>query len=56
MRRDSPYYSAGISPDSFASLNEFSQNVGLLEGKPAYEQVVAYQFSPYLGRAAGGFR
>ena len=45
VRRDSPYYSADISPDTFASLNEFSRNVGLLAGKPAYEQVVAYQFS-----------
>ena len=45
VRRDALYYTAGISPDSVASLNEFSRNVGLLSGDAAYEQVVASRFA-----------
>ena len=45
VRRDAPYYSAAISPDSVASLNEFCRNIGLLNGDASYEQVVATQFS-----------
>ena len=43
VRRDAPYYSAEISPDSVASLNEFCRKLGLLSGDVAYEQVVASQ-------------
>ncbi len=45
VRRDAPYYTAGISPDSVANLNEFSRNIGLLSGDVAYEQVVASRFA-----------
>lgn len=45
VRRDAPYYSAEISPDSVASLNEFSRNIGLLPGDVPYEQVVASRFA-----------
>lgn len=45
VRRDSPYYHAAISPETVASLNEFCRNTGRLSGDPAYEQVVASQFS-----------
>ncbi len=45
VRRDVPYYNAGISPTSVADLNEFARNIGLLSGDPAYEQVVASRFS-----------
>ena len=45
VRRDSPFYEAGISPGSVASLNEFSRNVGLLSGDTSFEQVVATQFA-----------
>ena len=45
VRRDAPYYAAEISPDSVASLNEFSRNIGRLSGDVAYEQVVASQFA-----------
>lgn len=45
VRRDAPYYSADISPDSVASLNEFARNTGLLSGHPSYEQVVAVRFA-----------
>ena len=44
VRRDAPYYTAGIAPDSVASLNEFCRHVGSLSGDAAYEQVVASQF------------
>ena len=43
VRHDAPYYSAEISPDSVASLNEFCRKLGLLSGDVAYEQVVASQ-------------
>ena len=45
VRRDAPYYTAGISPESVASLNEFCRNLGSLSGDVAYEQVVAGQFA-----------
>ncbi|MYC34273.1 MAG: ABC transporter substrate-binding protein [Chloroflexi bacterium] len=45
IRRDAPYYSAEISPDTVASLNEFCRNLGLLDGDVAYEQVVAGRFA-----------
>ena len=41
VRRDSPYYSAGISPESVASLNRFCKDTGRLSDEVAYEQVVA---------------
>jgi NitT/TauT family transport system substrate-binding protein len=45
VRRDAPYYTAEISPNSVASLNEFSRNIGLLSGDAAFEQVVASRFA-----------
>ena len=45
VRRDAPYYTAGIPPESVASLNEFCRNLGSLSGDVAYEQVVAGQFA-----------
>ena len=50
VRRDAPYYTAGISPESVASLNEFCRNIGLLPvtsqaGDAAYEQAVASRFA-----------
>ena len=45
VRRDAPYYTSGISPDSVTSLNEFCRNIGLLSGDVAYEQVAASQFA-----------
>ena len=41
VRRDSPFYTAGISPDAVASLNDFCRNLGSTSGDLAYEQVVA---------------
>ena len=45
IRRDLAFYSAGISTESVASLNEFSRNVGLLSTDAPYEAVVASQFA-----------
>ena len=50
IRRDTPFYSAAISPDSVAGLNKFSRSVGLLSGDTdlgdvAYEDVVASRFA-----------
>ena len=45
VRRDTPWYSAAISPDSVNSLNQFSRNMGLLEGAVHYDSVVATQFA-----------
>ena len=45
VRRDAPYYSAVISPDSVANLNEFCRNLGSLSGDVAYGQVVASRFT-----------
>lgn len=45
VRRDAPYYTAGISPESAASLNGFCRNLGSLSGDVAYEQVVASRLS-----------
>ena len=45
VRRDAPYYTAEISPDSVASLNDFARNNGRLSGEVPYEQVVATRFS-----------
>ena len=45
VRRDSPYYAAGISPESVARLNEFCRNLGSLSGDAAYRQVVATRFA-----------
>ena len=49
VRRDAPHYSAEISPDSVAKLNEFSRNIGLLSDDAAYEQVVASRFAHLWG-------
>ncbi len=45
VRRDAPFYSAEISRDSAAGLNDFCRNIDLLSGDVAYEQVVASQFA-----------
>jgi ABC-type nitrate/sulfonate/bicarbonate transport system substrate-binding protein len=46
IRRDLPYYDASISRDFVAGMNGFARDMGILKGDPAYEQVVAAQFSP----------
>jgi len=45
IRRDLPYYDASISPSFVEGMNGFARDVGILKGRPAYEQVVATQFA-----------
>lgn len=45
VRRDAPYYSAGISTESVASLNRFCRDLGRLSNEVSFEQVVAAQFA-----------
>ncbi len=45
IRRDLPYYDAAISPAFVEGMNGFARDVGILKGRPAYEQVVATQFA-----------
>jgi ABC-type nitrate/sulfonate/bicarbonate transport system substrate-binding protein len=47
IRRDLPYYDASISQEFVAGMNRFARNAGILKGDPAYDQVVASQFSSY---------
>jgi NitT/TauT family transport system substrate-binding protein len=45
IRRDLPYYDAGISPAFVEGMNGFARDIGILSGQPGYEQVVATQFA-----------
>ena len=45
VRRDAPYYTAAISPESVASLNRFCRDLGRLPENVDYEQVVATRFA-----------
>lgn len=47
VHRDLPYYDASISEDFVAGMNEFSRDLGLLMGNPAYSDVVATQMKPF---------
>ena len=46
VARDLPYYDATISPEFVAGMNAFARARGILNGDPAYEDVVASEFSP----------
>jgi ABC-type nitrate/sulfonate/bicarbonate transport system substrate-binding protein len=46
IRRDLPFYDAAISKTFVSDMNEFGRDAGILQGHPAYENVVAAQFSP----------
>jgi ABC-type nitrate/sulfonate/bicarbonate transport system substrate-binding protein len=41
VRRDVPYYRAEIPERAVAGMNRFARERGLIEGDPAYEQIVA---------------
>jgi NitT/TauT family transport system substrate-binding protein len=45
VRRDLPYYDAAISPSFVEGMKAFSRAVGILQGNPSYDDVVATQFS-----------
>jgi len=44
IARDAPYYDASISPEFVSGMNQFSRDAGILEGNPAYGDIVAVQF------------
>jgi ABC-type nitrate/sulfonate/bicarbonate transport system substrate-binding protein len=46
IRRDLPYYDAAISKTFVSNMNEFCRNAGILKSHPAFDNVVAGQFSP----------
>jgi NitT/TauT family transport system substrate-binding protein len=41
VRRDAPFYDAEIPERAITGMNRFARERGLLEGDPAYEQIVA---------------
>jgi NitT/TauT family transport system substrate-binding protein len=46
IRRDVPYYDATISRNFVAGMQQFSRDIGILEGDVPYESIVAAQFAP----------
>ncbi len=44
IARDVPFYDATISPEFVTGMNQFSRDVGILGGDPAYNNIVATQF------------
>jgi ABC-type nitrate/sulfonate/bicarbonate transport system substrate-binding protein len=44
IARDLPFYDASISEKSVAAMNQFARGVGILDGTPAYDDVVAVQY------------
>jgi ABC-type nitrate/sulfonate/bicarbonate transport system substrate-binding protein len=45
IRRDLPYYDPSISRTFVAGMNQFSRDIGILEGDVPYESIVATEFS-----------
>jgi NitT/TauT family transport system substrate-binding protein len=45
IARDTPYYDASISEHTVDVMNAFARDVGLLKGRPRYEDVVAPAFA-----------
>jgi ABC-type nitrate/sulfonate/bicarbonate transport system substrate-binding protein len=46
IKRDLPYYDASISTEFVSGMNAFLRDLSLVKGSPAFEEVVATQFSP----------
>jgi NitT/TauT family transport system substrate-binding protein len=44
IERDLPFYSSAISADFVSGMNGFARNVGILQGTPDYQDVVAQRF------------
>jgi hypothetical protein len=45
IERDLPYYDAAITPDFVSGMNQFCREVGILNGDPSFDQIVATQVS-----------
>jgi hypothetical protein len=44
IRRDRPYYDPSVTPEVVADLNQFAQDMALLDTPVPYEQIVATEF------------
>jgi NitT/TauT family transport system substrate-binding protein len=44
IERDLPFYSSAISLDFVSGMNAFARDVGILQGAPSYQDVVAQKF------------
>ena len=44
IERDLPFYSSAISADFVSGMNAFARDVGILQGTPDYQDVVAQRF------------
>jgi ABC-type nitrate/sulfonate/bicarbonate transport system substrate-binding protein len=44
IERDLPFYSSAISLDFVSGMNAFARGVGILQGTPSYQDVVAQKF------------
>ncbi|PPR09294.1 MAG: hypothetical protein CFH41_02605 [Alphaproteobacteria bacterium MarineAlpha11_Bin1] len=45
VERDLPFYDAAITPEFVTGMNAFCRDMGLMDGDPTFESVVATQFS-----------
>lgn len=54
IRRDLPYYDASISEDFVRDMNACARDLGILQGQPRYEDVVAVQFKSLWSAPPGG--
>ncbi len=45
IRRDLPFYDAAISPAFVAGMNQFTRDIGILDGEAPYDRVVATRFA-----------
>ena len=47
VERDLNFYDAAITPEFVTGMGAFSRDMGLMTGDPAFEKVVATQFSNF---------
>ena len=45
VERDLPFYDASITPDFVTGMNAFCRDMGLMTSDPAFEDIVATEFS-----------
>jgi ABC-type nitrate/sulfonate/bicarbonate transport system substrate-binding protein len=50
VSRDLPFYDASISENSVAAMNQFARAMGILDGTPLYEDIVAAQYRDFWAR------
>jgi ABC-type nitrate/sulfonate/bicarbonate transport system substrate-binding protein len=52
IRRDLPYYDPRITRGFVDDMNQFARDLGILQGNPAYETIVATRFAPLWDASA----